>query len=115
MCIVAEVASAWEGVDRTVDECVLASERAAALAGDVVVGVSVVFEGVPGSEVVVGEAACTGCVHLPVMVMVFLPSVNSDKKRGWVEGVVPGPGNAGHRSVSTVRFVPFESQGGECP
>ena len=52
---------------------------------------------------------------MPVMVMVLLPSVNSDEKRGWVEGVVPGPGDAGHWSVSTVCVVPFESQGGECP
>ena len=115
VCVVAEVTTAWVGVDGAMDECVLASEGAAAVAGNVVVGVGVVFEGVTGSEVVVGEASCTGCVQLPVTVVVLLPSVNSDEKRGWVEGVVPGPGYAGHRSVSTVRVVPFESQGGECP
>ena len=64
------------------DECVLAGKRAAALTGNVVVGVGAVFEGVSGSEVVVGEATCTGCVQLPVTVMVLLPSVNSDEKRG---------------------------------
>ena len=71
------------------------------MAGDVVVGVSAVFEGVTGSEVVMGEATCTGCVQLPVTVMVLLPSVDSDEKRGGVKGVVPGPGYAGHWSVST--------------
>ena len=114
MCVVAEVTSAWVGVDGAMDECVLTGERAAALAGDVVVGVGAVFEGVTGSEVVVGEAACTGCVQLPVTVMVLLPSVNSDKKRGWVEGVIPGPGYAGHWSMSTMCIVPFKSQGSEC-
>ena len=115
VCVVAEVTSAWLGVYGTVDECVLAGEGAAALAGDVVVGVSAVFEGVTGGEVVVGEASCSGCVQLPVTVVVLLPSVNSDEKRGWVEGVVPGPGYAGHWSVSTVHVVPFESQGSQCP
>ena len=43
------------------------------MAGDVVVGVSAVFEGVSGSEVVVGEATCTGGVQLPVTVVVLLP------------------------------------------
>ena len=52
------------------DECVLASEGAAALAGNVVVGVGAVFEGVTGSEIVVGEAAGTGCVKLPVTVII---------------------------------------------
>ena len=32
MCVVAEVTTAWVGVDRAMDECVLASERAAAVA-----------------------------------------------------------------------------------
>ena len=112
VCVVTEVSSAWVCVDGAMDKCVLAGEGAAALAGDVVVGVGAVFEGVTGSEVVVGKAACTGCVQLPVPVVVLLPSVDSDEKRGWVEGVVPGPWNAGHWSVSTVRVVPFESQGG---
>ena len=115
MCVVAKVTSAWVGVDGTMDKCVLVSERVAAVAGDVVVGVGAVFEGVTGCEVVVGKAACTGGVQLPVAVVVLLPSVNSDEEGGWVEGVVPGPGYAGHWSVSTVRVVPFESQGGECP
>ena len=66
------------------------------MAGYVVVGISAVFEGVTGGEVVVGEAACTGSVELPVTVVVLLPSVNSDEKGGWVEGVVPRPGDAGH-------------------
>ena len=114
MCVVAEVTSAWVGVDGAMDEGVLAGKGAAALAGDVVVGVGAVFEGVSGSEVVVGEAACTGCVQLPVTVMILLPSVNSDEEWGWVEGVVPGSGNAGHWSMSTVRVVPFQSQSGEC-
>ena len=73
VCVVAEVATAWLGVDGAMDECVLAGEGAAALAGDVVVGVGAVFEGVSGSEVVVGEASCTGCVQLPMTVMVLLP------------------------------------------
>ena len=115
MCVVAEVTSAWDGVDRTVDKCVLAGKGAAALAGNVVVGVGAVFEGVSGGEVVMGEAACAGSVELPVTVVILLPSVNSDEKGGWVEGVVPGPGDAGHWSVSTVCVVPFESQGGKCP
>ena len=115
VCVVAEVTTAWVGVDGAMDKCVLAGEGAAAVAGDVVVGVSAVFEGVSSSEVVVGEASCTGCVKLPVTVMVLLPSINSDEEGRWVEGVVPGPGYAGHWSVSTVRVVPFESQGGECP
>ena len=110
VCVVAKVTSAWLGVDRTMDECVLAGEGAAALAGNVVIGVGAVFEGVTGSEVVVGEATCTGGVQLPVTVVILLPSVNSDEKRGWVEGVVPGPGDAGHWSVGTVRVIPFESQ-----
>ena len=93
------------------DECMLAGKGAAALAGYVVVGVGAVFEGVTGSEVVVGEATCTSGVQLPVTVVVLLSRVNSNEKRGWVEGVVPGPGDAGHWSVSTVRIVPFESQG----
>ena len=115
VCVVAEMTTAWVYVDGAMDECVLAGEGAAALAGNVVVGVCAVFEGVTGSEVVVGEAMCTDCVQLLVMVVVLLPSVNSNEERGWVEGVVPGLGNAGHWSVSTVRIVPFESQGGECP
>ena len=108
VCVVAEMTSAWVGVDGAMDEGVLAGEGAAALAGDVVVGVCAVFEGVAGSEVVVGEAACTGCVQLPVAVVVLLPCVNSDEERGWVEGVVPRPRYAGHWSVSTVRVVSFE-------
>ena len=84
MSVVAEVTTSWVGVDGAMDECVLAGERAAAVAGDVVVGVGAVFEGVTGSEVVVGKASCTGCVQLPVTVVVLLPSVNSDEKRGWV-------------------------------
>ena len=84
VCIVAEMMSAWVGVDGAMDEGVLAGEGAAALAGNVVVGMGAVFEGVTGSEVVVGEAACTGGVQLPVTVVVFLPSVNSDEERGWV-------------------------------
>ena len=114
VCVVAEMTSAWVGVYGAMDEGVLAGKGASALAGDVVVGVSAVFEGVTGCEVVVGEAACTGCVQLPVTVLVLLPSVNSDEKWGWVEGVVSGPGDAGHWSVSTVRVVPFQSQSGEC-
>ena len=97
VCVVAEVTSAWVVVDGAMDECVLAGERATALAGDVVVGVGAVFEGVSGSKVVVGEAACTGGVQLPVTVVILLPSINSDEKMG----VVPGPGYAGHWSVST--------------
>ena len=62
MCVVAEVATAWLVVDGAMDKCVLASEGAAAVAGDVVVGVGAVFEGVSGGEVVVGEAACAGGV-----------------------------------------------------
>ena len=115
VCVVAEVTTAWVGVDGAMDECVLTSERAAALAGDVVVGVGAMFDGVAGSEVVVGETSCTGCVQLLVAVMVLLPSVNSDEKRGGVEGVVPGPRYAGHWSVSTVCVIPFKSQGGQCP
>ena len=73
MCVVAKVALAWESVDGAMDECMLASEGAAALAGDVVVGMGAVFEGVSGSEVVVGKATCTSCVQLLVTVVVLLP------------------------------------------
>ena len=74
VCVVAEVTTAWVGVDGAMDKCVLAGEGAAAVAGDVVVGVSAVFEGVSSSEVVVGEASCTGCVKLPVTGLPALPS-----------------------------------------
>ena len=100
----------WVTLGEDVFACEL--EGATTWAGDIVVGVCAVFEGVSGGEVVVGEASCTGCVELSMMVMVLLPSINSNEK-GWVEGVVPGPRNAGHWSVSTMRVVPFESQSGE--
>ena len=84
VCEVAEVMTAWLGVDGAMDKCVLAGERAAALAGDVVIGISAVFEGVTSSEVQVGKTAYTGCVQLSVLVVVLLLSINSDKEWGWV-------------------------------
>ena len=66
VCVIAEVASAWVCVHGALGEDVFACESATALACDVVVGEGAVFEGVTGSEVVVGEASGPGGVELPV-------------------------------------------------
>ena len=47
-------------------------------------------------------------------VMVLLSRIDTDQKGGWVQGVSPGPRNAGHGSVGLSRVIPFESQSGEC-
>ena len=94
--------TAWVRVDGAQGEDMFPCEGMSALACDVVVGIGAVFEGVTSGEVVMGETLGSGSVQLPMAVMVFLPSINADEKRGcnW--------------SMSPSRVVPFKSQSGEC-
>jgi hypothetical protein len=87
MCVVAEEASSWGGVNGARCEDVVACKNAPAWARDVIVGEGAMADGVAGCEVVIGEAPGTSCVELPMSMVVLLPCVNSDKERGWVKGV----------------------------
>ena len=53
--MVAEVTTAWDGVNGALGEGVFTGERASTRTSDVVVGEGAVFEGVTGGEVVVSE------------------------------------------------------------
>jgi hypothetical protein len=87
MCVVAEEALSWGGVDGACCEDVVACKNVPTWTRDVIVGKGTMVDGVAGCEVMISEALGTSCVELPMLMVVLLLCVNSNKKRGWVKGV----------------------------
>jgi hypothetical protein len=110
MCLVAEATLAWGRVDGAHCEDVFLCEEVERLgwarADGVVAGIRTKAEGVFSREIMASEASCTGCVKLSVTAMVFVPRINADEKRGWVEGVCSGPRNAAHCSARAIHVFP---------